>query len=173
MAKGTGDLRRHGTTEPLVHGIARRTKLKILFLDVVGHHDPLAQTGILRQELSCVLTNSGVLQNRLTEHVDAGLSTRPRVHPLVKPTAGIVDTKFLDHPLRGFPSFSTVKLSDLVIEFSEYEWAVRTDCQQFAMNRLGNTEPLLDPPFSHSDEMNLIFNDSEVIPAEPRHLLTP
>ncbi len=33
---------------------------KILFLDVVGHHDPFAHTGILRQRLGGVLTRPGV-----------------------------------------------------------------------------------------------------------------
>ena len=173
VAERSGDFRGHGEAEPLVHGIARSPELKIFFLDVVGHHHPLADPSILRQRLGGVMARTGVLEHRFSEHVDTGTPTRPLVDPFVEPSPRVIDVEFLHEPCSRFSSFSPVKLADLVVEFCEDERAVGFEGQQFAVNRSGNTEPLLDPPFPNGIEVDLILDNSKIVPLKASNFLTP
>jgi hypothetical protein len=58
--------------DPLVGPVASLPQFVVVLLDVVGHHDRLADPGIFGHLAVDVLAAAGVLEGSLPEHVDEG-----------------------------------------------------------------------------------------------------
>ena len=58
-----------------------------------------------------------------------------------------------------------MELADLIHEPRKDEWAISSQGQQLVVKRPRNTEPFLDAPFSNGVKVDLLSNDSEILPS--------